>query len=105
MKKRAMKKWIPKNTIYCCNCKWRRYIKTKILHKNPDELKAINFPHVVIEKCEFADECNRDCWTTEQTRCRNEVWRCEYMGYTDYNQDSLLWDGYKECGVHMPKDW
>ena len=54
---------------------------------------------------EYADECEGKCWTNEQTRCYTEVWRCEYMGYTDYDQDSLLWDGCKECGVHMPKEW
>lgn len=25
MKKRAMKKWIPRNTRYCGNCKWRSF--------------------------------------------------------------------------------
>lgn len=107
MKKRAMKKWIPKDTIYCWNCKWRKYIKTRFLHKNPtSSINHVLFsPKVSIEKCEYADECKDECWTNGQTSCYVEVWRCEYMGYTDYNQDSLLWDGCKECGVHMPKDW
>ena len=29
MKKRAMKKWIPKDVCYCGNCKWRSENKTK----------------------------------------------------------------------------
>lgn len=105
MKKRVMKKWIPKDTIYCNGCKWRKYIKTRFLHKNPEELKVHSLKNVVFERCEYADECEGKCWTNEQTRCYTEVWRCEYMGYTDYDQDSLLWDGCKECGVHMPKEW
>ena len=105
MKKRAMKKWIPKNTIYCDGCKWRKYIKTRFLHKNPEELKVHGLKNVVVERCKYADECEGKCWTNEQTRCYTEVWRCEYMGYTDYDQDSLLWDGCKECGVYMPKEW
>lgn len=34
MKKRTMKKWIPKNTCYCENCKWRRINKTKNSQEN-----------------------------------------------------------------------
>lgn len=33
MKKRAMKKWIPKGTPYCNNCKWHKYIKTIKYHR------------------------------------------------------------------------
>lgn len=29
MKKRAMKKWIPKDICYCGNCKWRSLNETK----------------------------------------------------------------------------
>ena len=35
MKKRAMKKYIPKNTVYCGNCKWRHFLGTICLHRNP----------------------------------------------------------------------
>lgn len=107
MKKRAMKKWIPKDTIYCGDCKWLKYMETRILHKNPNALEIIDkyMPGTTVQKCQHSDICESDCWTTSQTHCKVEVWRCEYMGLTDYEQDSLLWDGCKECGVHMPKDW
>ena len=101
MKKRAMKKWIPKNTMYCDGCKWLRYIKTIYLHKNPKKLKLLDVPNVVVEKCQHAEECNDECWTSDMTRCHKEVWRCEYLGFTDYEQDSLLLDGCKECGVSL----
>lgn len=78
MKKRAMKKWIPKNTCYCYNiidktkegklttknCKWYKYLKSISGFKSYEK-----------------------------------VFKCEYLGYIDYEQDSLLWDKCKECGI------
>jgi hypothetical protein len=87
MKKRAMKKWIP-NGFYCHGagtkknpyCKWRKYITTINRNKN---------------NCEFVNDCKtEDCAT-----CCDIVYRCEYMKYTDFKQESLLWDACKECGV------
>lgn len=88
MKKRQMKKWIPKDTIYCLDCKWRKFLGTKKLHRNTG--------------CESAHSCNAKCWTTPDTKCRYRIYRCEYMGYTDETEESLLWDGCKECGEHEP---
>lgn len=88
MKKRAMKKWIPKNTPYCDGCKWHKYIKT--IEYNHHERNCPND-----NECEYRDKC----WTTESTSCQVKVYRCEYLGYTDCNEDSLLWDGVKECGI------
>lgn len=85
MKKRAMKKWIPKGTPYCNNCKWHKYIKTIKYHRDT--------------YCPHAKECEEKCWTTFNTSCHVNVYRCEYLKYTDWNEDSLLWDGCKECGV------
>lgn len=34
MKKRAMKKWIPNDIAYCCNCKWLRFNKNKDYFSN-----------------------------------------------------------------------
>lgn len=64
MKKRAMKKWIPKGQ-YCSGCKW------------------INIVGFVRPKVGMA----------------HSIYRCEYMNYTDFNEESLLWDYVKECGV------
>ena len=91
MKKRAMKKWIPEG-CYCSgtgtkkypNCKWRKYCGTKKLNK---------------DNCEFANECEGNCWTNPQNSCTHIIYKCEYMNFTDFNQDSLLWDGCKECGI------
>lgn len=84
MKKRKMKKYIPRDTIYCGNCPWRTFVEFKKLHRDTG--------------CEYADECNCSCWSTHSTSCHKLVYRCEYLGYTDFDQDSLLWDGCKECG-------
>lgn len=100
MKKRAMKKYIPKNTPYCDGCKWRKHIDIIYLHKDPSEFIGTGLlQHLHIEKCKYADECQGNCWTSAGTSCIIEVWRCEYLGLTDYEQDTLLWDGCKECGV------
>lgn len=99
MKKRVMKKYIPKNTVYCGNCKWRHYVKTVKYHMNPPNENGW-------EKCTCTSGCEETyCWTDSCTSCCVEVWRCDYLGFTDTNQDSLLWDGCKECGVHYPKGY
>lgn len=92
MKKRAMKKWIPKG-IYCHgdgtkknpNCKWRKYIKTVKLNK---------------ANCPSSSTCKEECWTKPNNSCQERVYRCEYLKYTDYHEDSLLWDACKECREH-----
>lgn len=100
MKKRAMKKWIPKNTIYCKDCKWRRFLGTFKCHMNPPNEKGW-------VKCNVSSGCvPTDCWDGDEiTKCRLHIYRCDYLGYTDAEQRSLLWDGCKECGVHYPKDF
>lgn len=83
MKKRAMKKWIPKG-VYCNNCKWGKYITTIKRDKN---------------NCRYANECNKKCWSDLYTSCYDIVYKCEYMNFIDWEQKSLLWDRCKECGV------
>jgi hypothetical protein len=69
MKKRAMKKWIPKESEYCHGCRWRAIRKKK--------LNDMNIPEHY----------------------------CLYMNKGDSDIDcSLLWDGCKECGVHLSTD-
>ena len=47
------------------------------------------------------DNCRHDCWKGENAKCKIHVVRCNYLNYTDDNEDSLLWDGCKECGIHL----
>ena len=98
MKKRVMKKYIPKNTVYCGNCKWRHFIKSVRYHRSPPDENGW-------EQCEHAQSCKNDCWTDSYSSCYGEIWRCDYLKFTDTQQDSLLWDGCKECGVHYPKEY
>ena len=93
MKKRAMKKWIPKNTLYCGNCKWRKFIK--IIYYNKDER---NCPHT--DTCDSG--IKNECWTSGYNSCQVRVYGCKYLGYTDWKQNSLLWDGCKECDTGYP---
>jgi len=86
MKKRAMKKYIPKDTIYCNECKYLHHITTIILNET---------------NCEYAKDCeHKPCWSKPNNSCRTIVYRCDYLNYTDWEQESLLWDGCKECGEH-----
>ena len=96
MTKEEMKLQIPKGTPYCYmidtegkyhGCPWRKHIDT--IYYNLDE---INCPHNLT--CNSKDIC----WQTPRTSCKIEVYRCEYLGYTDYEEESLLWDAVKECG-------
>lgn len=95
MKKRAMKKWIP-NGIYCHGnlgsdynrkrnppCKWLKYITTKNSNTT---------------NCEFTKQC-KGVKDNKCGGCSIEVYRCEYMNYTDWEEDSYLWDECKECGI------
>lgn len=91
MKKRTMKKWIPKG-MYCHGsgtkknsyCKWRKYIT--IIKRDKSN-------------CKHAKTCEDICWTRPDNSCRNVIYRCEYLKYTDFTQESLLWDACKECGI------
>ena len=91
MKKRAMKKWIPRG-VYCYgngtkkypSCKWRKHITS--IKKN-----KLN--------CEYANECTEECWSKPNNSCYSLVYKCEYMKYIDWKQESLLWDSCKECGA------
>ena len=88
MKKRKMKKYIPKDTDYCCHCKWWKHLGT-------------NYKY--LGECELRAECGDTCGTSYETTCQYPIIRCEYLGYTDKQNDSLLWYSVKECGVGLPK--
>lgn len=100
VEKEEKKKLIPKG-IYCDSngeqCPWLRYIGERKLHAHP--------PSVEYKLCPESDECEEHCWTIPITYCwqSQSVVRCEYMDFTDWDEETLLWDGVKECGVN--KDW
>lgn len=66
MKRRAMKKLIPKGG-YCHRngtkkypkCKWRKYITTIERNKN---------------NCEYANGCSEDCWSKSNNSCYSSVY-------------------------------
>lgn len=84
MKKRAMKKWIPKNTLYCYDvkkgrCKWLHYLGFVQWNKS---------------NCEFAETCKQ-----KECNCKTSIMKCDYLGIVDSNDETLLWDSCKECGI------
>lgn len=88
MKKRAMKKWIPRG-CYCDSCKWWHHIKTIKLNRS---------------NCEYT-ECKEVCWTKPNNSCGVQVVKCDYMNYIDKNEDTYLFDQVKECGEHDSDKW
>ena len=75
---------------YCDNCTYWKYISETKLNRNQD----YGFEH-----CKYSDECSEKCWTNSQNSCKNIVIYCEYLDLLDIEQDTLLWDKCKECGV------
>ena len=88
MKKRVMKKYIPYGQ-YCYGkngyCKYRKYLGVKKLNRT---------------NCDSANTCNEKCWTKPNNSCQERIYKCEYLNYIDYHEDSLLWDACKDCGEH-----
>ena len=90
MKKRKMKKYIPKNTIYCRDCRWWKFLGVNEMY---------------LGDCKWRNEEGKceDCGQTAESRCVSPIIRCEYLGITDRHSDTLLWDRCKECNEHYPK--
>lgn len=88
MKKRKMKKYIPKETMYCQDCRWWKFL---------------GYNNHYLGDCKYREDCDDECGTSAETRCKSLIIRCEYMGYTDDQNESLLWDRCKECDTHYPK--
>lgn len=90
MKKRSMKKWIPRG-CYCDGCKYWHHINTIRLNKS---------------NCDVAEGCKEECWSTLENSCRARVIKCDYINYTDKYEETLLCEGIKECGKHdFDKDY
>ncbi|EKS4345001.1 hypothetical protein QB607_003004 [Clostridium botulinum] len=70
MKKRTMKKWIPKHTSYCYKYKNNKLIPCKWHSKNPNKDK---------QECGYCKYLNRGDWQEDGT--------------------FLLWDMVKECEI------
>lgn len=99
---------------YCDNCPYWKLLGLTVLCADPEKLKTSKvyanwkqkhpkFKNITVEQCEFFESCaDRDhCWEVERTCCRHEIVRCEYLDLTDEEEDTLLWDGCKECGVNI----
>ena len=95
MKKRSMKKWIPKG-MYCDNCKWHSYKK--------------NLPYQENRYCKYLNksdyQLNEEYNKQEIKMLVNDVNAEYYDKETTIEKEfdlhfpiSLLWDGCKECGI------
>ena len=120
MKKRAMKKHIPYG-MYCHGhlvadkdtgafnapdmCPYWKPMGTLVLNRDAEEAKRIaaGRGNAVSAECEFANTCTKECWQGRENACETKIVRCEYLGVTDYEEDTLLWDQCKICDVHIEK--
>lgn len=82
MKKRLMKKKIPKNTHYCLDCPHRKFLGFEDLNR---------------DACKYAEVCDSE----GGCNCRIHIYKCNYLNYTDHEEESLFWDGCKECGEYL----
>ena len=88
MKKRAMKKWIPKQTCYCYDH------LTRAKTDKPGVLRYVGH-------CKWRQLRRR----IDEEYGTEKEWYCAYLGkYDDEIDVGLLWDACKECGEHYETD-
>lgn len=94
MTKEDMAMQIPKG-FYCngtdFHCPWYKHVGTIKLHKPP-------VPEGYF-LCNWSDNCKESCFTDKHNSCRHEVVKCEYLGITDWEENTHLWDACKQCDV------
>jgi len=92
-----MKKWIPKDTCYC-------YKLLDVITSYDENI----MPRLKIKKCKWHKYIGKNTLTGtydgEEYSETVSVYRCEYLGLTDSDKSSLLWDQCKECGEHFGDD-
>lgn len=81
--------------FYCYDengvCPYWKHIKTTRLYEDNAKL------------CQYRDDCNtfenNECGVSPSKTCTTAIIRCEYLEFTDIDEDSLLWDQCKECNI------
>lgn len=98
MKKRAMKKYIPRDTYYCY----------KLIRFNKDSTpprsyycKNLVFDHVCYDTMIFPKEIGSS--EIIEKPCTWNIYRCRYAGRTTL-EDASLYDNCKCCEVGHPKE-
>ena len=97
--------------IYCRNCPYLTFIGYKIFHRNLNSAEEIakafkngEPANTVIkaEVCSVSDKCDKECWSTGATNCKSIIYGCKFLNVIDEDQNTLLWDGCKECEINIP---
>lgn len=93
MKKRAMKKWIPRGTPYCY-----KTIKTNEegMPYRADYCRNLVFDH--FEKITVKAPAEGGSKGTKEVVIKNPVYRCRYTGIKT-SEDLCLYDDVKVCGI------
>jgi len=98
VKKRAMKKWIPRNTSYCY--KSIKFTEDGMPYRT-DYCRNLVFDHYCNDVMVVPGDTPG---TTKEIPCRWTVYRCRYTGVTTL-EDPCLFDDVKICGVGEPEDY
>ena len=75
-------------------CPYWEYVTTIIFYK--DSKNNCNS----YDKCEDNDKCG----TSFRTSCKVDVIKCSYLNLIDKDEETLLWDQVKECGINEWED-
>jgi hypothetical protein len=98
MKKRAMKKWIPRDTDYCYG---RIKFNKKGIPYRSNYCRNLIFDHVCKDSIVVPKEAGSI--ETMEIPCTRKIYRCRYTGRTTL-EDACLYDDCKCCGIGYPDD-
>lgn len=95
---------IPKGR-YCDNCPYYETIGINYLIRDlsivTEELKSILSSKDQWKECPHSGNCTANCIRSGQPVCYEKRVRCDYLNYTDNNEDTLLHDGVKQCAINF----
>lgn len=117
MKKEKMARQIPKGQ-YCHGelvsngdgiykapnmCPWYEDLGVLVLHRDEKEAEKIakKEGYAGYRKCDVADKCVSECWTSTSTRCKVQMCACKFEGVVDKEEDTYLWDQLKICDTNL----
>lgn len=93
-----MKKWIPKDTLYCYST--IKFKKCGMPYRS-NYCRNLVFDHICNDTMTVPKELGSN--ETMEIPCKWKVYRCRYTGANTL-EDSCLYDDCKCCGVREPKD-
>ena len=92
----------------CCDgCSYYEYKGADYLLKSPEMIKRVckslrTDKDNRFIRCPYRAGCSlEDCVCDGQPVCRVDRVACRYINYADDNEETLLFDKVKQCGINM----